>query len=124
MGVVNLYEFLKKHAPSAKSKTSLNKLKKGCVGLDATSYIHKAAKRFGSNSDKLAGMLLKYAARLLEFGIIPVFVFDGPETVPEKKKTREIRRKRNIDNEEKLNLISETFKLAEQCRNDYFLRKS
>jgi len=81
MGIKNLKKIIQKHAPNAISdKPSLYNQK---IAIDSSILLYKYRYMYSDDNFHIQGFLYK-VVELLEKGIIPVFVFDGPP--PEAKK--------------------------------------
>jgi len=81
MGIKNLKKIIQKHAPNAISdKPSLYNKK---IAIDSSILLYKYRYMYKEDNFHIQGILYK-VVDLLEKGIIPVFIFDGPP--PEAKK--------------------------------------
>jgi flap endonuclease-1 len=81
MGIKNLKKIIQKHAPNAISdKPRLYNQK---IAIDSSILLYKYRYMYSEDNFHIQGFLYK-VIELLEKGIIPVFVFDGPP--PEAKK--------------------------------------
>ena len=81
MGIKNLKKIIQKHAPNAISdKPSLYNQK---IAIDSSILLYKFRYTYSDDNFHIQGFLYK-VIDLLEKGIIPIFVFDGPP--PEAKK--------------------------------------
>lgn len=94
MGIKNLKRLIQKHAPGAISNnfTLYNKR----IVIDSSILLYKFRYKYSQDNFHIQGFLYK-VIELLEDGIIPIFVFDGPPPL-EKQQTLEKR----IDNRKKM----------------------
>jgi 5'-3' exonuclease len=118
MGVKGLYEFLKKHANKCSSNSTLEQLEKGPVALDGNSFLYKLMSFHGKDVLKITKGFLKTLERLKAVGLIPIIVFDGPMSVPEKMKTGDIRKKRKLESEKKLVIVKNKYTQAMKYKSE------
>lgn len=91
MGILNLTELLKKNAPMAIHKRTLDTYRGRKIGIDVSIFLYKYVR----NNQCMEGMI-KLILRLLKNGILPIFVFDGKppkeksEVIEDRKEKREI----------------------------------
>jgi len=84
MGIKGLKALLKKNAPSGIEQITVNSLKNKSLSVDSSILLYKYRYTYNtSNNFHILGFLNK-VIEFLEYGIIPIFVFDGKP--PEAKK--------------------------------------
>jgi flap endonuclease-1 len=122
MGIKGLSKFLQKKAPQAYKKIIVDNFKYKKIAIDASiimyQYMYAANKLAIEHTNLLVEELnrdciihtwieytINYICNWLAYGVIPVFVFDGPG-IKEKKKTLDIRK---ISKKEKKMRIDELY---------------
>ena len=94
MGIKGLKKLIKKHAPEGITEIQLKNLKGKKICIDSSILIYKFRYLYSSDNFHIIGFLHK-VIEYLEYGIIPIFVFDGKppdakkETLQKRKETRE-----------------------------------
>lgn len=89
MGAKKFHSYIKKNAPSAIKRVSLDNYKGKTVIIDVSNFLYKYL--YSQGSRYLIGFILFYST-LVKHGIDPVFCFDGKPPI-EKKQIIERRRK-------------------------------
>ena len=94
MGIKGLKRLIKKHAPEGITEIQLKNLKGKKICIDSSILIYKFRYLYSSDNFHIVGFLNKII-EYLEYGISPIFVFDGnppdakKETLQKRKETRE-----------------------------------
>ena len=94
MGIKGLKAIIKKHVPEGITEIQLKNLKGKKICIDSSILIYKFRYLYSSDNFHIIGFLHKIV-EYLEYGIIPIFVFDGKppdakkETLQKRKETRE-----------------------------------
>ncbi len=109
MTITGLYDLQRKLAPEAKTDITLDDLKRGYIGVDAQMQLYNYVGSCGKNAKLLADRLSSPFKILRDKGLIPIFVFDGPMSVPEKVRTGAKRNKRKSKVQETIEQVKVMF---------------
>jgi len=105
MGIKNLKKLIKQHAGGAISDISLSSLSGKKIAIDSSILLYKYRYHISTDNFHILGFISKII-ELLEFGILPVFVFDGAP--PEAKKDTLCKRNDVRENmKERINKLKE-----------------
>jgi flap endonuclease-1 len=105
MGIKNLKKLIKQHAGGAISDISLSSLRGKKIALVSSILLYKYRYHISTDNFHILGFISKII-ELLEFGILPVFVFDGAP--PEAKKDTLCKRNDVRENmKERINKLKE-----------------
>ena len=105
MGIKNLKKLIKQHAGGAISDISLSSLSGKKIAIDSSILLYKYRYHISTDNFHILGFISKII-ELLEFGILPVFIFDGAP--PEAKKDTLCKRNTVRENmKERINKLKE-----------------
>jgi len=91
MGIENLYDVIKKHAPNAASqKIKLSRLCGHKIAIDISVFLYKFIRSAGEI--RWINTFILFLCSLKKSGIKPICIFDGPNFPPEKKERQQERR--------------------------------
>lgn len=93
MGIKDLNPFIKAHVPEAIEHIHLNKLSGKRVAIDTSIYFYK----FLYRNDRYIESFFTQISKLVRWGIIPIYVFDGSPPVEKKEEIQQrVVKKNNI----------------------------
>jgi len=132
MGIQDLNELIREHAPSAFFTASMSDLQGRRVAIDACRWVYAnwsmIVKREVSrinpletplNDQKLAQNLyrqaLNYVLKWLRFGVTPIFVFEGGSR-PEKQETKNKRGNKKEETQAKISILEQQYLSAQSSQ--------
>ena len=111
MGVKDFYKVVKKHCPERIDIVDMRDLAGYKVAVDVSIYLYRSVRSCGVS--RWIDSFISFACDLKRFRIHPVYIFDGPNSPPEKRSEQSRRRnqlKRQLDRLETAERVNEILK--------------